>query len=77
VVWPLDSVANVALAALFASLILAAIVGLWRRRTGRERAHLGTDEDIAHDPIAYPGHAATHSWLKAVRRLPGGDDEEN
>ena len=77
VVLPFDSVASVALAVLFASLLIAAVVGLWRRATGREGEHLGTAEDIAYDPIAYPGQAAKHRWLKAVRRLPGGDDEED
>jgi hypothetical protein len=77
VAWPPDDLGSVALALLLASLMLAAVVGLWRRRTGREGEHLGTDADIASDPIAYPGQAAKHSWAKAVRRLPGGDDEED
>ncbi|NHN60986.1 MULTISPECIES: hypothetical protein [Halorussus] len=77
VVSPFDSFASVALAVLFASLLIAAVVGLWRRATGREGEHLGTAEDIAYDPIAYPGQAAKDRWLKAVRRLPGGDDEED
>ena len=76
VVWPLDDVGSVALAVLLSSLVLTAVVGLWRRRTGREGEHLGTEEDIAYDPIAYPGQAVKRRWLKAVRRLPSGDDEE-
>lgn len=77
VVWPLDDLGSIALALLLASLVCTAVVGLWRRRTGREGEHLGTAEDIAYDPIAYPGQAARYSWAKAVRRLPGGDDEED
>lgn len=76
VLFPLDDLGSIALAVLLVSLVLAGIVGLWRRRTGREGSHLGTAEDIAYDPIADPGQAAKHSWTRAVRRLPGGDDEE-
>ena len=77
VVLPLDGFASVALAVLIAFLLIAAVVGLWRRATDREGEHLGTREDIAYDPIAYPGQAAKHRWMKAVRRLPGRDDEED
>ena len=77
VVFPLDGVASVGLALLIALLLGTAVVGLWRRRTDREGEHLGTDEDIAYDPIAYPGQAARHTWEKAVRRLPGGNDGED
>lgn len=74
---PVDGFAGVALAVLFASLGVLLVVGLWRLRTGREGEHLGTVEDIAYDPIAYPGDAAKHRWRKVVRRLPGEDDEED
>jgi hypothetical protein len=77
VVWPLDGFASVAFALLLALLVFAAVVGAWRRRTGREGEHLGTDEDIAYDPIAYPGQAAKQRWERSLRRLPGGDDEED
>lgn len=75
--WPFDSLANIAVAVLLLSLVIASVVGLWRRQTGRDPQHLGTDEDIAWDPVAYPGQAAKERWLKAVRRLPGNDDEED
>jgi len=75
-VWPFDSVADLAVAVLLVSLALATAVGLWRRKTGRDPQHLGTDEDIAWDPIAYPGQAAKDRWLKAVRRLPGDDEDD-
>jgi hypothetical protein len=52
------------------------VIGAWRRRTDREDEHLGTAEDIAYDPVAYPGQAAKQRWLRAVRRLPGGGDED-
>jgi hypothetical protein len=77
VVLPIDGVGSGALAVLFAFLLFTTAVGLWRRQTGRDGEHLGTDEDIAYDPIAYPGQAAKHRWEKAVRRLPGGDDGED
>lgn len=75
-VWPFDSVGDLAVAVLLVSLVLATVVGLWRRKTGREPEHLGTVEDIAWDPIAYPGQAAKDRWLKAVRRLPGDDEDD-
>ncbi|MUV58872.1 hypothetical protein [Halogeometricum sp. CBA1124] len=73
-----DGVAGVAVAVLFASLSAAAAVGLWRTvrdREGGER--LGTADDITYDPFADPGQAARDRWEKAVRRLPGGDDERD
>jgi hypothetical protein len=76
-VWPFDSLANITVAVLMLSLAIASVVGLWRRKTGREPQHLGTDEDIAWDPVAYPGQAAKERWMKAVRRLPGNDDEDD
>jgi len=76
VVFPLDGIGDAALATLIVSLVLAGVVGAWRRRTGREDDHLGTAEDIAYDPSAYPGQAATQRWLRAVRRLPGWDEED-
>ena len=75
---PVDGVAGVAVAVLFASLSAAAAVGLWRTvrdREGGER--LGTADDITYDPFADPGQAARDRWEKAVRRLPGGDDERD
>jgi hypothetical protein len=77
VAFPFDDIGDAALAILIASLVLAGVVGAWRRRTGREDEHLGTANDIAYDPTAYPGQAAKQRWLRAVRRLPGGDDEED
>jgi uncharacterized membrane protein YqjE len=77
VAYPFDNLGSVALAVLIGFLLLAVVVGVWRRRTGREGDHLGTVEDIAVDPTAYPGQAAKQRWLRAVRRLPSGSDDED
>ena len=75
---PIDGFAGVLLAFLFASLVVVAVVGLWRTTTdGDGPNHLGTAEDITYDPFADPGQAAKDRWEKAVRRLPGGDDERD
>lgn len=60
---------------LFALLGGATVVGLWRERTGRRGTHTGTAEDITHDPFGDPGQAAKQRWRRAIRRLPGEDDE--
>ncbi|ELK55389.1 hypothetical protein D320_04807 [Haloferax sp. BAB-2207] len=68
---------NLFLGGLFAAVVFASGVALWRRATGRdEGSRLGTAEDITHDPFADPGQAARDRWERAVRRLPGSDDEE-
>jgi hypothetical protein len=79
IVFPLEGPGSVGLALLFVLLTLAGVVGFWRRSTDRDPEHLGTTEDIAYDPIAYPGQAAKHNWIKAVSRLPDWRDskEEN
>ena len=78
VAFPFDSVASGLVAVLFASLLITTAVGLWRKKTGKAGGtHLGTGEDITYDPIADPGQAAKDRWKKAVRRLPGGDDERD
>lgn len=75
--WPPDDVGTVALILLVAFLLAATLVGAWRRRTGRDPEHLGTDEDLAYDPIAYPGDAARDAWRKSIRRLSGEDGEDD
>mgnify|MGYP006299328071 FL=1 len=78
VVVPFDSFASLLLAVLFALLVAVTVVGLWRKKTGKDGGtHLGTAEDITYDPFADPGQAAKDRWVKAVRRLPGGDDEDD
>jgi hypothetical protein len=78
IVPPLDDAGSLALAALLVVLTGAGVVGFWRRVAGREGDHLGTVEDIAYDPFAYPGHIAKHNWVKAVRglRVEDGDEDE-
>ena len=73
---PLGGPSNVALTILITSLLIAGGIGVWRRRTGRDPEHLGTDEDIAWDPIAYPEQAAKQRWMRAIRRLPGDDEDD-
>ncbi|WP_335998847.1 hypothetical protein [Halorientalis halophila] len=76
VVGPFGSSTDLLLALLFAVLILAMAVGLWRARTGEDGAtHLGSLEDVTYDPYADPGQAAKDRWEKAVRRLHEGNDE--
>lgn len=74
---PLESTGELALVVLFASLVCAAVIGLWRWRTDREDEHLETTDDVTYDPLADPGQAARHRWRKAIRRLPGDDDERD
>ncbi|MFC3478059.1 hypothetical protein [Halobacterium litoreum] len=76
VAFPLDSAAKILLAFLFASLVAAMVVGAWRSTQGGEHAHTGSG-DITYDPVADPGQAAKDRWEKAVRRLPGGDDDRD
>jgi hypothetical protein len=76
VAFPLDGLAGLLVAFLFASLVGATAFGLWRRRTDSDgQRGLGTAEDITYDPFADPGQAARDRWERAVRRLPGEDDE--
>lgn len=78
VAFPIDSLASVALAFLFASLVIVTVVGLWRKRTDSDGGtHLGTVEDITYDPFADPGQAARDRWEKAVGRLPDWDKERD
>ncbi|WP_396612486.1 hypothetical protein ACH9L7_04215 [Haloferax sp. S1W] len=78
VAFPFDNSANVVLGLLFGVVALAMVLGVWRRATGRDGgSHLGTAADITYDPFADPGQAAKDRWEKAVRRLPGGDDDRD
>jgi hypothetical protein len=78
VVTSVEGIGGIALAVLIASLTVAGGIGAWRRRTGREDEHLGTDEDLAYDPIAYPWQAPRRARRKVGRRLSNedGDDED-
>ncbi|WP_042664637.1 hypothetical protein [Haloferax sp. ATB1] len=77
VVPALEYPVNVLLGGLFIVVMLASVVALWRRAAGRDGGNqLGTAEDITYDPFADPGQAARDRWEKAVRRLPGSDDEK-
>lgn len=76
IVDPFDGLGGLLLAVLFALLVAATAVGLWRKRTDETgQPPLGTAEDITYDPFADPGQAAKDRWVKTVRRLPGRDDE--
>ena len=76
VVSPFGSSANLPLAVLFGVLVVTTAVGAWRARTdGDGGTRVGTAEDITHDPFADPGQAARDRWEKAVRRLPGDDED--
>lgn len=78
VVLPLDTVGSAVLALLFVLLVAVTVVAVWRRRNDSDgRVHLGVAEDITYDPFADPGQAAKDRWEKAVRRLPGSDDERD
>ncbi|WP_115864366.1 hypothetical protein [Halorussus litoreus] len=78
VVLPLDSSASVPLALLFALLAFTAAFGLRRTTSdGDGQNRVGTAEDITYDPFADPGQAARDRWEKAIRRLPGRDDERD
>lgn len=74
-IWTVDGFASALLVVLFASLVIAAVVGLWREKTGRDGDHLGTVEDIVYDPLE-PGQAAKQRWRQSINRLPGVDDED-
>lgn len=81
VVLPLDGLDSVLAAILLAGLVLVAAVDLWYWKTGKLSEHLTTAAkrniyDITDDPIADPGQAAKRQWTKALRRLPGGDEED-
>ncbi|MFC7136374.1 hypothetical protein [Halobaculum litoreum] len=65
------------LAALFAATAVATAVALRRGQGDDGPAVLGTAEDITYDPVADPGQAAKRRWDRAVRRLPGRDDERD
>ena len=78
VVFPFDGTASVALALLFASLMVGTVVGLWRKWTGSDGfTHLGRHEDVTYDPFADPGQAAKERWEKAVRQLSDEDNERD
>ena len=76
VVLPSDTIGSVALGVLVLSLLLAAGVGIWRRRNGTGYDP-GTRGDITYDPFADPGQMAKHNWEKAVRRVSTEDDAED
>jgi len=82
VVLPIDGLGDILLCGLFVTLLLAVWADRRNWTHGGVREHLngtaGRDlpYDITHDPSADPGQAAKQRWLKAVRRLPGRDDDE-
>lgn len=77
IVFPLEDAGSVVLAALLVLLTLVGVVGFWRRVTNKDPDHLGTVEDIAYDPFAYPGHIAKDNWVRAIRRLTADDDDKD
>jgi hypothetical protein len=76
VVPSLEGAASVLGAVSIVLFAAALAVGIWRMSTDRDGQHLGTAEDIAWDPYAYPAHAAKDRWAKTVRRLSDDDEQE-
>jgi glucan phosphoethanolaminetransferase (alkaline phosphatase superfamily) len=82
VVWPLGGLTSVVVAGLLVLLVFVAVADLWYWKSGSLSEHLSTAAkrrfpyDITYTPSADPGQAAKDYWLKAVRRLPGGDGED-
>lgn len=78
VVFPFEDSASFLSASLIVVLVTTGLVGLWRMKTTDDGGtSLGTAEDITYDPFADPGDMAKDRWKKAIRRLPGGDDEQD
>jgi hypothetical protein len=73
---PLEGFARVPVALLFALLVVATAVGLWRAPSDGDGRGLPGADDVTYDPFADPGQAARDRWERAVSRLPGGDDED-
>ncbi|MFC3477435.1 hypothetical protein [Halobacterium litoreum] len=74
VLWPIDDPRSAALAGAFALALVALAAAMWRARTVDVTYSPGYD--IAWNPSAFPGQAAKERWVKAVRRLPRGEDED-
>jgi len=70
-----DALADLPLVVFFASLAIIFVVGQWRKRTDKEDEHPRTAEDVAYNPLA-PGQMAKENWRKAIRRIPGGDEDD-
>ena len=66
---------GVAVGAVLSPVAVLVAVGSWRSLTGKARGPvMGTPWDITHDRYAFPGQAAKERWLRAVQRLPDGDE---
>ncbi|WP_256296967.1 hypothetical protein [Haloarchaeobius salinus] len=69
---------GVAVAVLLSMLATVVAVGVWLSLTGRAVGPvMGTPWDITDDPYAFPGQRAKERWLRAVQRLPDGEEEED
>jgi hypothetical protein len=75
-VLPLDTAAGVGASVSVFLLSFAAVVGL-NRVARRWDGAAFEPYDVRYDPLAYPGQAARRGWERAIRRLSGGDDEED
>ena len=73
----LESITSYLLAFVFSLVVITGAVGLWRRKAKSDGKTYRTVDDITYDPFAHPGHMAKDRWEKAVRRLPGSDDERD
>lgn len=68
---------GVAAGALLSGVAVLVAVGSWRSLTGKAVGPvMGTPWDITDDRYAFPGQAAKERWLRAVHRLPDGDEDE-
>jgi hypothetical protein len=74
---PIGGTTNPPLAALLGIVAVAMAAAAWRRLHGDAGfAHFGSAADITYRPLD-PGQAAKDRWRKAVRRLPGRDEERD
>jgi len=70
-----EGVSDLPLVIFFGSLAIIAVVGVWRKLTDRDDEHPRTAADVAYNPLS-PGEMAKDNWRKAIRRIPGDEDDD-